>query len=209
MDQHVERPELGRHADYLRHLPTGLELDMPPNHSIVGWEIFPFTYEGLSIVPLDDPVLPEPPRNGESGPEDCFACSDQSGWIWADDDWFVTAMRATSLPAIVSLQPREHLDFSDLPDRLLAQLGPMLRRLERALMALPGTGRVHFNKWGDGGAHLHWFAFARPAGMQQLRGSCLFLWDDLLPNLPDEVVDANLSSIADHLASQGGQSRLA
>lgn len=195
-----------RHDAYLRHLPTGQPVPMPPRDSIAGWEIFPFAYEGLSVVDLQEPRLPEPEREGEDGPEDCGACNDQSGRIWADDDWFVSAVRATSLPAVVSLQPQLHADFADLPETLLAGLGPMLRRLESALMAVPGTGRVHFNKWGDGGAHLHWFAFARPAGMQQLRGSCLFLWDDVLPDLPPEVVSTNVFAVADELAAGGGHS---
>lgn len=200
--------ETARHREYLRHLPTGQDLPMPPRDSIAGWEIFPFTYEGLAVVPLAEPQFPEPPRHGEHGPADCTACNDDSRWIWADDDWSVTGLRDTSLPAVVMLQPRIHVDSPDLPDHLLAALGPMLRRIERALTAVPGTGNVHFNKWGDGGAHLHWFAFARPAGMRQLRGSCLFLWDDVLPDLPDDVVATNLATVAAHLAADGGTSRL-
>lgn len=201
--------DFDRHREYLRHLPTGRHLEMPPKDSIVGWEIFPFSYEGLQIVPLDEPQLPEPPRIGEEGPDDCPACQDREGWIWSDEDWFVRGFPHTALPAVLMLMPRDHFDFADLPDRLLAGLGPMLRRLGDALHRLPGTGRVHFNRWGDGGAHLHWFAFSRPAGMRQLRGSCLFLWDDVLPNLPDDVVATNLATVSAALAESGGHDHLA
>ena len=37
---------------------------------------------------------------------------------------------------------------------------------------------------GDGAAHLHIFFFARPAGFTQLRGTCMAIWDDLLPAAP-------------------------
>lgn len=45
--------DLGRHAPYLHHLPTGQPLAMPPRDSIVVGEIFPFTYQvaaNLAIV---------------------------------------------------------------------------------------------------------------------------------------------------------------
>lgn len=35
-------------------------------------------------------MLPEPPRNGESGPDDCSTCLDgEERAIWADDDWLL------------------------------------------------------------------------------------------------------------------------
>lgn len=68
---------------------------------------------------------------------------------------------------------------------------------------------MHLNKWGDGGAHLHWVAIARPAGLQRLRGSCLVLWDDVLPNLPEDRHRANLAAVAAALATDGGRDHLA
>lgn len=205
----MEDSQVERHDSYLRHLPTGRVVEMPPKDAVVGWEIFPFTYEGLTPVHLDEPVFPEPPRAGEDDPRDCGACGRTDGVIWSDDDWQVLGVPTTSLPAILVLEPRGHHDFADLPSPLLAGLGPMLARLEEALMAVPGTGRVHFNKWGDGSAHLHFFAFARPAGMRQLRGSCLFLWDDILPDLPDQVLAEHLAIASAVLVRSGGTDHLA
>ena len=81
----------------------------------VGWPIFPFETEGLRMQEVRDPELPEPPRNGEGGPEDCWTCT---------------------------------------------------------------SGR------GDGGAHLHIFLVARPAGMIQLKGMYMTTWMFALPALP-------------------------
>src|SRR5215207_5695808 len=79
-----------------------------------------------------------------------------------------------------------HYDLQDLPPARSAEVGPMLQRVERALMGLGGIARVHVDKWGDGGAHLHLWLIARPAGMMQLRGTCLPIWDDLLPPQAEE-----------------------
>ncbi|MCX4779440.1 hypothetical protein [Streptomyces sp. NBC_01264] len=45
---------------------------------------------------------------------------------------------------------------------------------------------------------------ARPQGMLQLRGSCLPLWDDVLPRLPDEVWAESARRIAAAMAKDGG-----
>jgi diadenosine tetraphosphate (Ap4A) HIT family hydrolase len=99
---------------------------------------------------------------------------------------------------------RAHHDLADLPAERAAEIGPMLQRVERAITALGGIGRVHVNKWGDGGAHLHLFLLARPAGMMQLRGSNLPLWDDVLPKQPAEAWARANRSIAHAMAADGG-----
>ena len=190
---------------YLRSLPLGQRPAVDPD-GLVGWSIFPFELEGLRTRTLQGPELPEPPRAGEDGPATCPTCQDgESAAIWADGDWLVLpAGEPTAIPTVVTLNPRAHHDLGDLPEALSRDLGPLLQRLERAVMTVPGTGRVHLNKWGDGGAHLHVFAFARPAGMQQLRGSCLVLWQDLLPALDQATWDRNLGIVADAMAEGGG-----
>ena len=55
-----------------------------------------------------------------------------------------------------------------------------------------------------GGAHLHIFFFARPAGFSQLRGSCFVLWDDLLPEIPLEQRDADALEVATSLVKSYG-----
>jgi hypothetical protein len=57
---------------------------------------------------------------------------------------------------------------------------------------VPGVGRVHVGRWGEGGAHLHIWFMARPAGMEQLRSSFAAVWDDVLPPTPQEVRDENV-----------------
>ena len=89
----------------------------------------------------------------------------------------------TSIP-VVLLEPIEHLDLTDLDETYAAELGILTVRIERALMALGGVGRVHVAKWGDGGSHLHVWFFARPEGLLQLRGSSLSDWSDCLPPMP-------------------------
>ena len=74
-----------------------------------------------------------------------------------------------SVPTVV-LHTRAHLIFHDLTDEYSAELGVLLVRVQRALGSIPGVGRVHVYKWGDGGAHLHVVVVARTQGMRQLWG---------------------------------------
>ncbi len=78
----------------------------------------------------------------------------------------------------------------------------------RAVEGLPHVARVHVSKWGDGGAHLHLFFFARPEGFAQLRGTCLALWDDLLPATPRDVRDADAAAVARALVGSYGGTAL-
>jgi hypothetical protein len=57
----------------------------------------------------------------------------------------------------------------------------------------------------DGGAHLHLMLYARPAGMQQLRGSFLATWEGLLPRVPEEQRRAAHRHLASALAADGGK----
>jgi diadenosine tetraphosphate (Ap4A) HIT family hydrolase len=151
-----------------------------------GWPIFPFETDGLRMRALEEPVLPEPPRNGEGGPAGCWTCTEGggAGLLWSDDRWLVIMpVEPQSLPT-VTLHTRAHLDFGDLTDDLGAELGVLLVRAQRALASIDGVGRVHVYKWGDGGAHLHIFLIARPAGMIQLKGMFSATWMFALPPLP-------------------------
>lgn len=67
-----------------------------------------------------------------------------------------------------------------------------------------GIGRVHVARWGDGSEHVHFWFLARPAGLPQLRGALLALWNDLLPPIPDDELRANLRTVATALAAEGG-----
>jgi diadenosine tetraphosphate (Ap4A) HIT family hydrolase len=84
------------------------------------------------------------------------------------------------------LASREHVDsFSDLPPEAAADFGRVAARVERAILALGGIGRVHLYRWGDGGAHFHVWFIPRPLGMLEAAGMMLPLWEEALPNVSD------------------------
>lgn len=176
-----------------------------PADPVTGWETFPFEGD-LRVKPLRPPVLPEPAREGEQGPEECRTCNRPvREALWADDHWRLGAVSPESrLPAVVMLQPRDHYDLSDLPAERAAELGPLLQRAERAVLGLDGVARVHVNRWGDGSAHLHFWLLARPAGLTQLRGTFLAVWEELLPAVPDAERRRNHHLIAAAMAAEGG-----
>lgn len=175
-----------------------------PLSRMMGWEIFPFEPDGLRVVPLAPPVLPEPPRNGENG-SDCRDCARRGEGIWRDVHWRLDTMDEPSgAPLVLMLKPLEHYDLGDLPDSLARELGLLLVHVCRAVEALPHIARAHISKWGDGGAHLHVFFFARPEGFSQLRGTCLAVWDDLLPAMPERVAAADAATVARTLAASYG-----
>jgi hypothetical protein len=98
------------------------------------------------------------------------------------------------------LTPRGHSDLADLDAVVAATFGPLIVDIEHALSAaLDGVGRVHVNRWGDGGAHLHWWFLVRPVGLLQLRGSQLASWLDVLPALPSDLVAADTSRVVAEL----------
>ena len=189
---------------FLTRLPVG-ERPAFPGEGMPGWEIFPFEGD-LRVKVLDAPQLPEPPRHGEDGADSCSGCREPlKNAIWADEHWRVIHTGApTALPAVVLLCPMGHYDLHDLPPARSAEVGPMLQRVERAVMALGGIARVHVDKWGDGGAHLHLWLTARPAGMMQLRGTCLPLWDDVLPPQDEQQWRGVMAEVAASLAADGG-----
>lgn len=182
------------HADAERKLP-------PPPQS--EWDIFPFEDDSLVVRPLAALTLPEPPRAGEDG-VDCWRCEHpDDGAVWANDRWTLIPLADAHVPFAVMLMPRAHFDLGDLDDAMAAELGVLAVRITRAVEALDLIGRVHLYKFGDGGEHLHAFLFGRPAGMLQLRGSCLPIWDEMLPDLPADERDAVLAVAVEAVADLG------
>lgn len=169
------------------------------------WEIFPFEPDSLQVKPLDGLELPEPPRGGE-GDRPCWRCERPDEDVaWSNERWLMVGFGdPTGLPFAAMLMPREHLDLGDLDDETAAELGVIAARVTRAVEALPQIGRVHVNKFGDGGAHLHVFLAGRPAGMAQLRGSNLWLWEEMLPRTPAELAAETLRVAAEALFDLGG-----
>jgi hypothetical protein len=189
-------------SEYHQRLPYGERVSAEP---MVGQPFFPFDGD-LQVVPLDQPVLPEPPRAGEPGGNPCMTCTDpDQGAIWADDQWILKGGMQNGLPMVALLVPREHYRLDNLPPELTATLGPMIQRVAGAIRRIDGVGRTHFNRWGDGSEHFHVWFLARPLGMMQLRGAMIAAWDDLLPRIPDDEALANARTVATALAEISGQ----
>jgi diadenosine tetraphosphate (Ap4A) HIT family hydrolase len=153
-------------------------------------------FEGPLIVrPLASLVLPEPARRGEGG-RPCPNCEEgDASYLWTDDNWRVRIKCPTSLPGSVILETRDHYDsFTDLPEAHISAFGPLLARLEAAILGLEGVARVHTARWGDGASHFHVNLYPRPYGQLQLRGTFMEIWEMLLPPAPlDSIREAGCS----------------
>jgi diadenosine tetraphosphate (Ap4A) HIT family hydrolase len=170
---------------------------MPP---VGEWDTFPFEGE-MRPRQLRPPKDLEPARSGADG-VDCKSCAAADpAYIWTSPRWRLKSLpQPGGLPAIVLLEPRAHFaEPGDLNDELAAELGQLLARIERAVRAIPGIGRVHVCRWGDGSEHLHWWFLARPARLPQLKGSFAAIWDDVLPPTPETEWRENLAIIAREL----------
>jgi diadenosine tetraphosphate (Ap4A) HIT family hydrolase len=190
--------------DLYAHISEHVDADgRLPVPAVAGWEIFPFEADGLRVVRIAAPQLPETAREGEDA-EDCRACRAERPAVWSNDDWRLT-LHGPSGVMVLMLQPREHFDLADLPDDLASEMGRLAVHIARAVESLPGVARAHVYRFGDGGAHLHLFVLARPEGFRQLRGSCLTIWDDVIPPLPGAVVQEDGAHVARQLeVSFGG-----
>jgi hypothetical protein len=176
-----------------------------PLARMTGWDISPFEQDGLRVARLRPPVVPEPARHDED-PADCRTCGNRDKGVWFDDHWRLARTGGVGVPLVLMLYPLEHHDMGDLPDNLAAELGVLSSHLVRHIEALPNIARAHTFRIGDGGAHLHVWFFARPEGQAQLYGSWLVVWDDLLPEYPAELAEADAAAVADALvASYGGR----
>jgi diadenosine tetraphosphate (Ap4A) HIT family hydrolase len=163
------------------------------------WDSWPFDGE-LRVRELEPPVETERPRGGEGG-VDCRRCElGDEGALWSNERWTLRAFEKPSgLPVVVLLETRRHVDFPDLDDAEAAELGPLMLKIHHAVMAVPGVGRVHIGRWGEGGAHCHIWFMARPARMEQLRSSFAAIWDDVLPPVPEDVWRESLAIVASRL----------
>jgi len=176
-----------------------------PLARMTGWDISPFEQQGLLVTPLRPPVVPDKPREGED-PADCSSCRRRDEGIWRNERWRLTRMSGAGVPLILMLHPRDHYDMADLPDDMAAELGVLSTHVARHVEALDNISRSHVYRIGDGGAHLHVWFFARPSGQAQLYGSWLVVWDDLLPEYPDDVAASDGARVAQALVdSYGGE----
>lgn len=163
-------------------------------------------YESVVMRPLEQMFVPEKPRHGELDPQNCGSCAPSEHTIWADEHWQVRAGWETGgLPFIGAIAPREHWLLEDAPLEVMAALGPLMQRISEAVKTIPGVARCHFSRWNDGSAHLHLWAFARPAGMMQGRGAVLSYWDGMLPEMSEEMTNEYVGIVAQRLAVGGGE----
>jgi diadenosine tetraphosphate (Ap4A) HIT family hydrolase len=155
-------------------------------------------YEPLTVRSPAERVIPEPPRRGEPGGEPCGICTGSAtAAVWSDEHFSLHPPVHGSLPGAVWLASREHVDsFSDLSPEAAAAFGPLVARIERAILSRGDVGRVHLYRWGDGGAHFHVWLIPRPLGMLDAAGMMLPLWEDVLPNVTDEELDEAARRIA-------------
>jgi diadenosine tetraphosphate (Ap4A) HIT family hydrolase len=166
--------------------------------------------EPLTPIEPAELVIPEPPRRGEPGGEPCFPCSAQAEatLIWSDDTWTLHSPGQTGLPGSVWLASRAHVDsFADMPGAVASSFGAVCGRVERAVLALGGVGRVHVYRWGDGGAHFHVWFVPRPLGRLDMSGHHLMAWEATMPPATAEQIAEAGRRIAASLAGDTGGDR--
>lgn len=179
-----------------------------PLPDVVQWPIFPFKgdMEVRTVRPFSES---DHPRSGEPDGPPCACTGHPDAFqpepaVWANDRWVVRPIRfgqvAAPFPAYM-LETVAHMDFEDFDDELAADYGVMCVRLERAIRATGSVGRVHMNRWGDGGSHFHVWFLARPLGAAQLSGFMLPLWGFALPPLDEQIHEANDAIVAAELTA--------
>lgn len=182
-------------------LPVAVE-EMP------GWDIYPYELDSLRLKPVQPLADEEPPRRGETA-DDCRCAQGRTGddgstRVWENDRWHLDLGTDTGLPVTVMLMPFEHHDLATLPADLAAEMGQLVVAVADAVEHVPSVGRVQLARYGDGGAHLHLFFFGRPARALQFRGSPLLDWEENLPRVPLEVLQANARVVAERLVVHVG-----
>ncbi len=167
--------------------------------------------EPLTPIEPGERVIPEPPRRGEPGGEPCGICGGATtSAVWSDEHWTLHPPVGGSLRGAVWLASKEHADsFCDLSEATAASFAGVVGRVERAILSLGGTARVHLYRLGDGGAHFHVWLIPRPLGMLEARGMMLPLWEDVLPNVSDEELRETAEQIAAAMHREASPSAVA
>jgi hypothetical protein len=178
-----------------------------PMSPVAEWDVFPWEVVDGELLPkvLAPPLEAEASRAGDPGGDPCPVCANDAGnRIWENERWTVKPMPRAGMPLILMLEPREHLDYTDLDDEQAAEYGRISVWLSRIMSKLPYVGRVHVMRIGDGGSHLHVWHIARPERMPNILGSLALEWDEMLPPPPEDVWRADLKAVADRLATHDG-----
>ena len=165
------------------------------------WDVFPFEREGLRARPLTEFADPEPDRGKD--PDACRTCralAQQPQVLHTGEHLAVIRPASTSLPFVANVVTRTHVLLDDLDDDGHVELGRLVARTYAAVQALDGVGNVHITKWENGAGHFSMNVMARPRGVLQLRGSNLPVWADMLPDLPQDELDARAEAVRAALA---------
>lgn len=172
----------------------------------VRWPIFPFEGD-LRVRPVKPLRERDRPRSGEPGGPPCETCVEPDDkFIWVDDRWRIrTTREPTGVPVQLFIETRAHVDMNDLDDDMAGELGRLLVRVDRAVLAGEGIGRTHFSRWGDGGSHFHMWVYGRPRGSTQMLGFGLPMWAMICDPTPVDAWHRNLDVIATELARGGGR----
>lgn len=177
-----------------------------PLPDFTSWPIFPFVGE-MQVRAVEPRQPADWPRSGEPGGGPCQACATPDDrCIWVDEHWRVLVpQERPGVPVQLFLETREHVDMDGLDPARAAELGQLIVRLDRAIQAIGGIGRVHMSRWGDGASHFHVWFYARPFGDLQMLGFCLPMWAMILPPTADDVWNRNVAIVAGALAKDGGR----
>ncbi|MFL6159001.1 MAG: hypothetical protein ACJ72D_23180 [Marmoricola sp.] len=201
----AESPE-DLYARIAAQVGEGGRLPMTP---AVDWDVFPWEVVDGAIVPkvLAAPLAADTPREGDPGGKPCGICAGNrdDSTIWENEAWTLRPMPRGGLPLILMLEPKEHLDYTDLDDDQAGELGKLSLWTARIMEHLDHVGRVHVMRIGDGAAHLHVWFIARPARFGQILGSFAVEYDDMLPATPEESWLADQRTVAQRLALHDGR----
>ncbi len=154
---------------------------MPTPEDLAADPRFPWTRD-LQPKSLATPIIPEPARHGVERAVCSLCARPDTAYLWADEHWRVLPFTDVPLRGCVILESRMHADsFVDLPSDVSSSLGPMIAKIEKAVLSIGAIGRVHVARWGEGIAHFHAWVMPRPLGQLELRGPALMAWMDALP----------------------------
>src|SRR4051794_37967279 len=119
------------------HLPVGDRMSAEP---VQADPFQPFEGE-LTVVPIQVPEVPEPPRNGEPGGGACFRCEHPDrGVIWRDEHWHVRGPHEpTGLPMVLHMAPNAHCTLHTMSPEVAAAMGPLIQRVAVAIGQIPGV----------------------------------------------------------------------
>jgi hypothetical protein len=133
-------------SPYHDRLPYGERVSVEP---VRDGPFFPFD-GNIQVKPLEEPLVPEPPRMGEPGGKPCLVCTEpEKNRVWHNERWTLRAgFEPNGIPMIALLCPIQHVTLHDLAPELAGELGIMIQRVAVAIGTIPGVGRTHFSRWG-------------------------------------------------------------